>query len=551
MGYIQVEGINIAAAVFDTNQLSVMRGGSLLLKQAVEDIPGWFAQLEPVTTGASSGIYRVEDNGALDGLVEEIGTRLSEDKNYRHLTFAVAATQEQNFSKAKEILRAKVRLLQLRQLSVAPDPEDEALHPQACAMEGIRRAHRIVPKPPKGYQDKKLSEACIARFEYGRDKRASLYKTELDSDEELPFSEAFEDIVSGADYGNLSNKLAVVYFDGNGFSNLQRKYVKSAADQIDFDNKIKTLRREFLRELIDQWKNPKENKIIRLETLLWGGDEMMFVAPAWRGLELVRLFYKTSAVWEYKGEKLTHAGGLVFCHYKTPIARMSELAKDLADDVKESDGGRDCNAFNYVVLESIDYPAEPLETFFKRRYGGLSMAWKPLSAPSPFGEKARVRVEKTEEREQLLKRKLSDALQELPRSQIFQLARLATQLEFTGKRGDACLQINGKLSDELKVFIEQTGRLQKLYSDKEHSFAKLPELLSHAAGLPAPDARTGCDLLNELLTLPEHKALHVSELKAEHIDAAGLTHAAWRWLHLAELWDYLAPQQSAAQGETP
>ena len=34
--YILVEGINIYANVFDTNQLSVIRGSSFLLKRAID-----------------------------------------------------------------------------------------------------------------------------------------------------------------------------------------------------------------------------------------------------------------------------------------------------------------------------------------------------------------------------------------------------------------------------------------------------------------------------------------------------------------------------------
>ncbi|MGR9054117.1 MAG: hypothetical protein ACU84J_15870, partial [Gammaproteobacteria bacterium] len=144
MAFIQVEGINIGAAIFDTNQLSIVRGGSLLLKKAIEHLSEAVKKNDPaleligISTGASSGIYQVESPCSLNDLTRKIAHSLSDDPNYRHFTFAVAATDEQDFPKAKEILKAKIRLLQLRQLAAAPDPAgggtDEAT---ACALEGI------------------------------------------------------------------------------------------------------------------------------------------------------------------------------------------------------------------------------------------------------------------------------------------------------------------------------------------------------------------------------------------------------------------------------
>lgn len=571
MGYIQVEGINIGAAIFDTNQLSVMRGGSLLLKQAVESLPETFKELTPISTGASSGIYEAAPSDTLAGLADRIAIRLSTHPRYRHLTFAVAGTEEDDFIKAKEILLAKVRLLQLRQLAAAPDPEADnlALSRKACELEGIRRAHRKPERPPKGYSGE-LSEACIARFEYGRENRSGLYKTELGWKDELSISDDFSHIACGANFGNLDDKLAIIYFDGNGFGKIQRSLVADAASQRQFDTAIKNFRRGFLKTLLERWREHPESKPhIRLETLLWGGDEMMFVVPAWRGFELARLFYAESSKWTTglsapNPTHFLHAGGMVFCHYKAPISRMTQLAKDLADDVKDykNGAGRQGNAFNYTILESIDYPAEPLRLFFGRRFGAIGLARSPLRPVQTLATEAELA-------------ELRAILRELPRSQIHELARLAAVFRYSAERGAVALAAAG--SDEaidpaVLKFIAQTERLQKLYPAQDSPFQRLPPLLRKIAGLPCYSAcfspcptetEPGCQaqcaispepakafgLLAELLG--DAGQTGIANLAPQDINQDGLTHAAWRWLHLAELWDYLAPESQAEQGDKP
>jgi hypothetical protein len=85
-------------------------------------------------------------------------------------------------------------------------------------------------------------------------------------------------------------------------------------------------------------------------------------------LELLNYFYQVSHDWKFKDEKLMHAGGLVFCRAKTPIRRIRKFAQELADGVKNSKGGRgrEENLFDYMALESIDYPSEPLDKLRKK-----------------------------------------------------------------------------------------------------------------------------------------------------------------------------------------
>lgn len=81
--YILVEGINIYENLFDTNQLSVIRGGSFLLKQAIvhikdhSDFKGKFTAL---STGASLGLFLVNSGESANKICSRIVEELNDPK---------------------------------------------------------------------------------------------------------------------------------------------------------------------------------------------------------------------------------------------------------------------------------------------------------------------------------------------------------------------------------------------------------------------------------------------------------------------------------------
>lgn len=205
---------------------------------------------------------------------------------------------------------------------------------------------------------------------------------------------------------------------------------------------------------------------------MWGGDEILLVVPAWQGFRTLNAFYHAAAEWKFHGERLTHAGGLVFCHHKAPIYRVRDLAKRLADRVKDQHPTyRSQNLFDYLVLESIDYPTESLDHFFKQRYGETLVGTRrPLAPLSEWEELAKW---------------LPDSVLALPKSQIYKVARVVRH--------------------EPEAFENQLQRV------REVTDAKLM-------------ARAEADL---------------KILFSGHGES-------WQWLHLVELWDYLAPQSADA-----
>lgn len=103
-------------------------------------------------------------------------------------------------------------------------------------------------------------------------------------------------------------------------------------------------------------------------------------------MEVLQKFYTISKKWEFVDDKgkvhpLTHAGGLVFCHHKTPLDRIQALAKEMADHIKEQQKKRNAeeeNLYHYLVLESIDFPTRPYPDFIQKQYGQHNAeVWQP------------------------------------------------------------------------------------------------------------------------------------------------------------------------------
>ena len=477
MAYLRAEGMNISVVMDDTDDVSVQRGTSLLLRQAVKDIADKFSEeLEIISIGASVGLYRIKNNNDPTTLRNKVVELLNSDKNYLHLTFTVDITEEIEFRTAVEYLIAANRRRQLRQPSLAlPASGTNAI----CEFDCLRPADNREKLKKRKY----ASSSVRARFEYGRKNRNSFYKQELGHDPNLSFTDDLETLSSNPEWGNLDGKIAVVYFDGNKFGNIQ-KACGCPEELKKWDEYIQGKRKRYLAQLLEmirrddafhvKYTSEKKGKnkvstLCRLEVLMWGGDEFMLVVPAWRGLEVVHHFYDCSKGWQYNGQKLTHAGSVVFCNHKAPLMRIRPLAKELAERVKERGGG---NRFEYLVLESIDYPAESLSDFWRRRYGQLAGKRDPLGAVEGWPNTSE---------------KFKELRENIPRRQLHELA-LA-------------------LVHDPEVADKRRRRMETVMDPSDYNALR--------------------GLLSKLFP--------------------GASNGDWSWLHLLELWDYISPERTKVE----
>lgn len=388
---VRVEAINLSAVLDDTNDISTRRGAGLQLLKAAQDCAQCGTAL---STGASAALLRVEDGINIDDVLKCLRSKLAGNGS-EHFTFAVAAVEEEadGFARAEAGTIAAVRWKQMQSLSFAL-PALQTLPDNAiavCEFDGVSPAQCDERLPNN--ELKRVSSSVAFRRQLGRDQRQQLYQSEIGHLKDtkkvatvqgLKFTQdlqALSDPGQDIKAGVLKDKIAVIYLDGNRFGAIGAESAKR--DCLPrWDEELKSKRRHLLLELLKtttdyRWRTPDDN--IRLETLLWGGDEVLFVVPAWLGWPVVDFLLKQTANWTFdlpesnshqaETKDLRHAYGLVFCHSKAPIQRVAKLTKDLAEYGK-TDVYREHNTVTWTALESFDHLGLALEDTIKRRYGG-------------------------------------------------------------------------------------------------------------------------------------------------------------------------------------
>jgi len=354
--------VNLGHFVYDTTDLSTVRGGGLLLLDSTDwvfqKLQGDGVKLSPVILGASAGLFKIEESPKpLNVLRDDVDSALRGHAQYQHATFVVDVIDgdEANFpqDRAKLVNLNRLRQMQAPSL-IYPKVWNVVPSAKVCELDLMR------PTPP----GKVNSESSEARREYGRERKQNLYADILMKDagiakadiQKVVYANELSDIAGkSGGYGNLQDKMAVLYLDGNKFGALQKG--KPIEEQRRFSFGLRKHQAEFLWALLDQrvwgersWMNAEK---VRLETLLWGGDEVIWVAPAWKGWELLKFFFEHLGGWDsYFGERLTFSASLVFCHQKSPIHSIQQLSKRLCEAAKKVEAKR--NQFAYQILESFD-----------------------------------------------------------------------------------------------------------------------------------------------------------------------------------------------------
>jgi hypothetical protein len=383
---LRIEGVNLDSFVYDTQNLSTVRGGGLALLNAVDWVAERF-RLEPVTTGASAGIFRFEADGpdAAESVRAEVATFLRTHEHpfetagertvqrrlsLGHATFVVdVVASSGDFVADREALLALNRWRQMQSPSLAL--AGGATSSAVCGVDR-RRPAAVGLRGPDG---EPVSESVYQRWQYGRSQKQRFYEDLTGVSFEMGFSQSFEELTDDPGRGNLHGKMAVLFLDGNRFGGIQDRHCTDAERQQHFDVELRRLRRELLADILDRARNLPDFREsggagpIRFETLLWGGDEVLWVVPAWRGWWLLEFFCERSRDWtiEFPPEvrvPLRHAGGLVFCHHNAPIYRIRHAVAELARLAKVDP---ERNLVAYQVFESFDYAGGELAELRRRR----------------------------------------------------------------------------------------------------------------------------------------------------------------------------------------
>lgn len=538
MHLLRIEGVNHAHCITDTEDLSTRRGGSLMLLDAIDVVKREFeGQLRAISTGASMGLFELLQ-GSPEKVAQAVRRRLRNDDLFRHGTFMVDAVEHADFPAAERTALNANRWQQMKSLSFSPvglQPKESG----PCAVDEVRpeaQKATVRARPNTG-----VSRSVADRRSNGIEKKQHFYALEL---ERLPsalrpagwnasqaYTQDFDDLASAPQVplqpATLEGKLAVFYADGNSFGSRVRA-CRTPEALTEWETFLKTARRRFLAALLDRARSERrwqtEKDALRVEVLLWGGDELMVVVPGWCGLELASLFLDQTRDLRYPadgGERLTHACGLVFCHQQAPISRISRLAKDLAEcgktgpaaDGRSSGKRRNLDTLHWMVLENFDQAGNDLNAYLQRRHPRQGMAWSPHLELSPAALDA-------------LASTLPPLKDHLPRSAMVRAARLMA--EHLTRHGNA--DTAGALLSAhplLRRSYQQVGRALKDLG--EEATTRWVTLWAHLHPTQAPWPDTS------------ESALTKDTSWADHITAADLA----AWTTLLELWDYCPDWPSA------
>lgn len=376
--YLRVEAVNLDNFVYDTNDISTIRGGSFLLLDSVNSLAidnDFKKLLRKISTGASAGLFQIIGNDP-DNVKKRVKDYLS-NKTAGHTTFVVDTLDgdSRSFKAVQEQLIAKNRWSQWQQLTI-PWGRGWEGSDLPCTLDGVRPEMVIEPFPENKF--KKVSRSVKFRRDRGKELRNDIYAHILGQTScPYEFTRNLEMLSEDKDQGVLNKKIAFIYIDGNKFGRIRDEKCDEKTMLQEFDKSVqKDFRKPVLQKLLSHMYGndaSQADEKLRLETLLWGGDEIEWVVPAWKGWEVLRLFYEFDPPPAYEKTPLTHAAGIVFCHHNAPILQIRKLAHRLADIAKSnlasipktSEHG---DIFHYLVLESFDMLEGSLDAFLKHYY---------------------------------------------------------------------------------------------------------------------------------------------------------------------------------------
>lgn len=375
---LRVEAINLDEITRDCQDLSTIRGGSFLALDAASWLSTSQKLGSPIARGASAAVFRVTCDGdeAAAELRAKAHQALGTHELFRHGTFAVEivpSAGSEAFAEEREKLSCLVRWQQMHSPSLAL-PKATPGATAACSLDLVRPAsQQAFARGAEVW----VSESVGARRKHGIDSKRSFISGKVgDPSLRDQFVNDLEELSEAPAREPLRRKIAVVYVDGNGFGALQERMVRERGEvgQGDFDGLVEELHVDFLQRLVQAMRaQPSRwmtsDRKLRCEVLTWGGDDLLWIVPAWCGWESVRLFLEASEERSAPAEELRHGVGLVFCHHSAPIHRVVDLAHSLCREAKSAGklrvekGKTVPDVLAYQVLESFDHTGADLEEY--------------------------------------------------------------------------------------------------------------------------------------------------------------------------------------------
>lgn len=294
-------------------------------------------------------------------------------------------------AKYEQLIYAKARFQQYRQSTLSIPAFEGASKP--CAWDNLRPqlSEEKVRRSNYEISAAKVSLSVKVRHDEGRKKKSEIIHDVLNHRLDCHDLTVISDLKRLAEpfhrtlnndnkkeplegIGFCADKMAVFYADGNSFGS-KFAQCENAKELTELTKRLAAPREQFLLELVTLLSrnkyghnkvrnNKQEQTELKMEILLWGGDEIMLAVPAWFGWQMAELFFSTLK--ETSRDEETYAAGLVFCQANTPISRVEKVAKDLAESVKLT--SKQKNGLGYLVFESVDFPTNSVENFLQQQF---------------------------------------------------------------------------------------------------------------------------------------------------------------------------------------
>lgn len=371
---LRVAGVNFGATLYDTNDLSVIRGASLMLDGVVDAVKNvlkdeGFASAVRLSGGASVAEFALRTDAVGASQAEAALRRALASGPWRHLSFVIGVKEVSgDRSAAQKAAEARCASSQFRQWTVPPCPAPHATRQDA--LDGVRGASKRLHL--KGW----VSEATRTRLREGRFQRQRFFLSRLgDKLEGVRFCNSFDELIANAPKwvpDAASRKIAVIHFDGDGFGAAARNVGVER-----FAEEMAPLSKALLGRLVDDARKAEEREVpdkalrLRLEVLVWGGDDITLVAPAWRALDLLAGFFEQTESWQVGGVELGFTGGCVIAPFKSPIRQLTRLAAEAVDLGKEAAAR---GSFTIDVFESAAPPENGLAAHRSSAFDGGTTA---------------------------------------------------------------------------------------------------------------------------------------------------------------------------------
>ncbi|TKD23004.1 hypothetical protein FBT96_04095 [Rhodobacter capsulatus] len=392
--YLHVEGVNFDQTLFDTSDISTIRGASRACEDIVSHFRDQIGEKAVLACGASKLIAKTELLFAdlVAGLPEDLKTLAGQLHFARGAGASLAAAE------------AEARLSQLRSWT-APRPLTGAV---PCALSKTQPA--VVDIGKKGL----VSRSVADRRDYGRQHRKAVAaQTAFDP---APDFETLIRLSDGDVPLSAQNKMAVVHADGAGFGaalvKLQQEKGAEAGLK-SFSDRAQEMQAGIIAQAVI-WAAGWSGDVLQFEVLLAGGDDLMFVLPAWKLFDFLAGFHDWTADEAIEGSAVHFRLGAIIADRSTPIRQMTGLAFEAVDALRAS--GLPGSLCSIDVFESAAPPMDGLSAHRQRLYGvghdDAMQAW-PLAEAADLAAVLRY-LRTTEDKDVIRRSQIYRALRDLP-----------------------------------------------------------------------------------------------------------------------------------------